>query len=587
MTSQHKTHHRALGHSDAQHFSKENRGFTLIELSIVILISGMLLAAIFSVLNKRNVLDGSTMDKKFDRALTGIAEFYRITGRYPCPADPTLPFSDSDFGLERSSCGSSGVEEGMLPVRTLNMYLGCSDRDLLSVVHRERISKRLHTVKQIINHDKASDNAKYGVVTAQDDLVLSVGDMNDNYSSRNSICLNDDDAIDVFGSRLTYAVTKDSTSLSTIEKDGRIDVVDEGNNPASRAPVHFILVSHGADQKGARLRGAEISGFTCDDGAQDVENCDGDDTFRIMPTALHTSTGSTDHFDDRVEFSLVGYMKETDIWKMKNNEDTMVLGPTSNGAARGLVIGTPTANMLNDGPLRSDDRLKIIGGDMKSEGGNFYTGIDVLPKDVGFTPGKNTVSLRKTYADDTSRATAAGDIKIFQISPGGRVEVTGFTLVDLDGLSDRNDKREVFDIMFATKIPANTESIHIYYDNSGGVDAGKIDRFKEITDFSAGDTELILSQPPKDGDKDNLMIFRNDTLVPSSEFNLIEDPAGAKRIIEFTSSIPAGTADIEILHNTSESNLIADGTDIETDGNASAPKFCYNDPSSLCGPPTP
>ncbi len=81
---------------------KMQAGFSLIEIAIVIMISGfiMIAAARFIKLYTINLQYEKTLDN-IRISQSAINEFFGLEGRYPCPADPTLSPSDSNYGIER------------------------------------------------------------------------------------------------------------------------------------------------------------------------------------------------------------------------------------------------------------------------------------------------------------------------------------------------------------------------------------------------------------------------------------------------------------------------------------------------------
>lgn len=78
-----------------------NKGFTLIELSIVLMISGLMAAAGFSAYSAY-IKDRKAHDA-YDRQkvlAASISNYVTKKSRLPCPADPLLPFTDPNAGRE-------------------------------------------------------------------------------------------------------------------------------------------------------------------------------------------------------------------------------------------------------------------------------------------------------------------------------------------------------------------------------------------------------------------------------------------------------------------------------------------------------
>jgi prepilin-type N-terminal cleavage/methylation domain-containing protein len=100
---------------------KKLRGFTLIELAIVLVILGILgsfgLPALTATLQRDRQL--KTQDHNL-QIFTALASFVLQNNRLPCPADPSAT-SDS-FGIERSSCTTFESQAiGLIPYKTLGL----------------------------------------------------------------------------------------------------------------------------------------------------------------------------------------------------------------------------------------------------------------------------------------------------------------------------------------------------------------------------------------------------------------------------------------------------------------------------------
>lgn len=97
-------------------------GFTLVELTIVMLIVSILLAGVLVPLSmqmeaRRYADTRKTMDL-INEALIG---FVLANGRLPCPADPTLADGAANAGVERLTCTAAGSNFGVIPWATLNV----------------------------------------------------------------------------------------------------------------------------------------------------------------------------------------------------------------------------------------------------------------------------------------------------------------------------------------------------------------------------------------------------------------------------------------------------------------------------------
>lgn len=105
------------------------RGFTLIELAVVLLILGTLLGGLLGAIsqvseNTRRTTARNQLER-IEQALYGYAQAY---GRLPCPAISTSDGREDRVGGVNSSCSSV---HGFVPNATLNLYGRINDDGLL------------------------------------------------------------------------------------------------------------------------------------------------------------------------------------------------------------------------------------------------------------------------------------------------------------------------------------------------------------------------------------------------------------------------------------------------------------------------
>ena len=96
---------------------RRGRGFSLIELSIVLVVFALLAGSLLPLAaGQRQHREESRAAQQLDLALEALHAYAVVHGQLPCPADPGLPASDPQAGL--ASCAS---EYGILPWQTLGL----------------------------------------------------------------------------------------------------------------------------------------------------------------------------------------------------------------------------------------------------------------------------------------------------------------------------------------------------------------------------------------------------------------------------------------------------------------------------------
>lgn len=98
------------------------RGFTLVELAIVMVVISLLLVALMGPLAAQQE-QKAIMDTKrqMDEAKEALFGFLVSNGRLPCPANPALPTTDANAGIAAATCPAGAAEMGVLPWRTLGL----------------------------------------------------------------------------------------------------------------------------------------------------------------------------------------------------------------------------------------------------------------------------------------------------------------------------------------------------------------------------------------------------------------------------------------------------------------------------------
>ena len=277
------------------------RGFSLFEMALLLGILGVLVVPImqgFQIARKsQETRDLQTAMTKINNAL---GEYFILKGEYPCPADPTLERSDVNYAVADCDADWTGGNVTAVGYDGINNIdgTGGADRVLIGAL----------PVNTLIGLDPADDTLG--------NIKLQVRDM-----------------IDPYNSKLTYAVSQSMTpdspngpgtasprfgiiqvNILDVDSDGNIirepQVVllpdnngngdpDNDENPTDGFPdnglLHAVVLSHGADRKGAyHANGGTKNPCSFADG-EDAENCDNDSVFAM---AVPLEVPGASYFDD-------------------------------------------------------------------------------------------------------------------------------------------------------------------------------------------------------------------------------------------------------------------------------------------------
>lgn len=232
-------------------------GFTLIELSVVIVILGLLSAGIiaaYSVYMQKE--QTSRTQRNIEAVNDAIASFVAENGYLPCPASP------DDAASRATNCGDGGTSVSPVMARVgagggLNVRIG---------VVPVSVNEGVGVVRQLVPGEKA---------------------------------------IDGWNNRLAYAVVEEMAvpGNGRMDQDGAITIRNSGGGNATTT-ARYIVLSHGQDGAGAYSR-AGLPRQPCaagSGGLNDIINCDNlDATFvSIGNGGTRSTSGDANNFDDFV-----------------------------------------------------------------------------------------------------------------------------------------------------------------------------------------------------------------------------------------------------------------------------------------------
>lgn len=300
-------------------FSPPERGYTLLEIAIVLMVTGLLTAA---ALGAYNIYVQAQAHKETQMHATlssnALITFLSQYGRYPCPARLDADRSDPDYGME-TDCADTSIAPG-----------ACANG--ICIEESER------TVTPA-SGAPFTPRVRRGMLPFR------------------QLNIPEDYAEDGYNARLEYAVTEQLAVVTTFEKThGGIAVID-GQSPARSvvtppATAHFIIVSHGPDRRGSYTKYGRRT-FPCTGAGLDVENCNTEaDSRAVYRAAVASASGGAEHFDDIVRY----YSSiETPLWKVSDTSGLNIHDLTKPGGVIG--VGNPPSGPAYevDGNIRAYD----------------------------------------------------------------------------------------------------------------------------------------------------------------------------------------------------------------------------------------
>ena len=229
------------------HKSYSKSGFTLIELSVVLIVLGLLTIAflrLYSVHDKKIV--GERTAHSITAAHNALKKYQNENGYFPCPADPTDP-----SGL--------ATDCNLPPPPGIRVVAGTDGRLV-----------------------------RIGAMP-----VLDLGGVNKLILSSESK--------DGWNNRLTYAVTENmaKSASSFSSGQGGITIKDfKGDNLTTTANI--VVLSHGEDGVGSYSAGGILTS-ACGAGSKDSENCNDDAVFLSSDRSFAMGV---DYHDDYIEYAI-------------------------------------------------------------------------------------------------------------------------------------------------------------------------------------------------------------------------------------------------------------------------------------------
>lgn len=234
-------HHRGPQAERSGRYAGAGRsaGFTMIEILVFLVFFGLTATMLLYAFGSYSSgIRKATTNQALDMSKTAIAAFQGMYNRYPCPADPTLPTTDPNYG--REDCATPLVS---IP--------GARDTDFAN-----------NGFPAPNNNDPVLVGAvPFRTILDPDGNPLTKDGPDVKEESGDAFFFSERHSVDGWGNKLTYAVSLFLTNDSTYDNfHGTIAVYDESNVNLimPSGSVHFFLLSHGPDGRGAWARNGAI-----------------------------------------------------------------------------------------------------------------------------------------------------------------------------------------------------------------------------------------------------------------------------------------------------------------------------------------
>lgn len=281
-------------------------GFTLIELSVVIAISSIVLISILQVymvytahyerIRARDIVVSAN---------EALGTFFTEHGRYPCPADPTLPLTDVNAGVE--SCTLASINGA----RQTEATAGLTPRPALDPLMTGALPFRTLEVAQ-------------------------------------------SDAVDPWGGKLMYTVSKAQTVQATFHDNfGAIRVETETGVSLTEEPgsVHYVVFSLGKNRSGSYLASGKKSSV-CGTGTAESKNCEFGATY---VQGLLNVSNTANYFDDMLMYTSRSI---TRLWDFNTLASGEVVTYSVNAGNVGVGLIDPETKLEVNGNIRTGRALQ-------------------------------------------------------------------------------------------------------------------------------------------------------------------------------------------------------------------------------------
>ena len=274
----------------------DQKGFTLIEMSISLIITGIIIGTAFSLYLP--YLENKKVDLTEDRlqdVYAALEEYKKDRGFYPCPAPLNSNRSDANYGF---------AEHSSYPGAPATPH--CFDT---SVAPGDCKADGSYCVRQGNRPD---------LLPATPDNRVRIGAV-----PFRELNISERQSYDGYKSRMYYAVTesmaRDTSSYSM--QNGMINVVDSLGNSISnpQSSTNFIVFSAGKNKVGGfNLNGQNANLCTAPYSGIDIQNCNPNEVSATYILANKSEEGTLNEMDDYLAFDKTTLNQSLEGWRLGN-----------------------------------------------------------------------------------------------------------------------------------------------------------------------------------------------------------------------------------------------------------------------------
>jgi Tfp pilus assembly protein PilE len=295
---------------------RKSRGFTVLEMAIVILVGGTLVAGIAEMyrvyLNEQRVRTTYSRMTDIEQALIF---FVAHQGRYPCPADPSLPQNDPNEGLENCAAATALTAAGQCTGGGNNGI--CRVNGRVAPVTDPVTGNTVNETLQVLNGAVPYRTLLLGLTVEVDSPAPQTKLATTNFALSDTLSASN--SMDAWGNRYMYSVP---VRLSAAVQAG--DLLDESaysaisvqtedgtdlTQPAGTA--QYVVYAAGENKVGAYGSGGQRA-IACAGSAAEIQNCDSN----VNATFVQGLQSNT--YDD---FLVYGALRDFNLWEPNDRSD--------------------------------------------------------------------------------------------------------------------------------------------------------------------------------------------------------------------------------------------------------------------------